>query len=176
MRKLSLISSMLLALSAPALAQQNPWQGTDLYNRTLVSPDSARARQSLPLYTWSDGSRHTITEPPPPLPKYRLPTGAVPGQSQVVKERNAPSDRHEDRARQAELGTGENDPRFCATHTRTASAMDRCVRAQNGERQAEDYHWVPGPITGAPPHAPDKPAPNCGSLPLMSRYGSGCQW
>jgi hypothetical protein len=176
MRKLSALASVLLAFSMPAFSQQDPWQGTDLYKRTLVAPDSPRAGQLRPLYTWRDGSQHTITEPPPPLPKYRPPTGPATGQNLVVKERNAPRDRQQDTSQQGELGTGETDPRFCATHARTASAMDRCVRAQNGERQAEDYHWVPGPITGTPPRAPDRGTPNCGSLPIMSRYGSGCQW
>jgi hypothetical protein len=124
---------------------------------------------------WRDGSQHTITEPPPPLPKYR-PSEAATSQNHPVRERKAPRDRREETTQQGELGTGETDPRFCATHTRTASAMDRCVRAQNGERQAEDYHWVPGPITGGAPRAPDKGTPSCSSLPIMSRYGSGCQW
>jgi hypothetical protein len=170
MRKLLILASVSLMVSTPGVAQQSTWQGTDLYNRTLVSPESPRA-QSGRLFMWSDGSRHTITEPPPPLPKYHPP--APRGENQVMRERNPPRDRGQDTA-QGELGKGETDPRYCATHTRTASAMDRCVRAQNGEPQIEDAPPLPPP-QNAPTPAPGRPTVFCNDVPLMQRYGSGCR-
>jgi hypothetical protein len=170
-RKLFILASMLPMLSAPAVAEQSPWQGTDLYKRTLVSPDSPPA-QSGRLFMWSDGTRHTITEPPPPQPKYHPPVPT--GQNQAMRERNLPRDRRQDTA-QGELGKGETDPRFCATHTRTASALDRCVRAQNGEPQIEDTLWVPGPTDLAAKPSPGTPTVYCNNVPLDRRYGSGCR-
>jgi hypothetical protein len=129
-----------LLLSAAAHADDDPWKGTDLYNRTLVPPDNPQLRGNRRLYPWQDGSLHTITEPPPRTTYQPAPSAT----NRPVRERSAPGNGQDDTAWQAELAQHRDDPRFCATHTRTASAMDRCVRAQHGEKQIEDYDYVPG--------------------------------
>jgi hypothetical protein len=125
-----LIAALVLLPSGPAVAEDDPWQGTDLYKRTLVPPDRPDARGTRPLYPWRDGSMHTITEPPPPRPKFDPTQNTAPGHA----ERSAPHSRQDDNSWQSELEQNKSDPRFCATHTRTASALDKCTRAQESQR------------------------------------------
>jgi hypothetical protein len=120
------IASCLILLAIPAMAQETSLKNSDIYRRTLQ-----HGNLSAP-YQWSDGSMHTIMQPPPPRAR------AVPSPNSTAHAERSPPPGAKAGKEVVANASSQANSFYCRNNTHSAGALDRCVRAQHGEAQIED--------------------------------------